>query len=184
MWGMNTNSKYTYVPVGSNTNTPCHKHAVLTSVVCFSVPFLVFQPYWGHTIQLRWTNRTAWRCNDSRDSVMYCCVTRTSITLVSKFPRKGAPLWFFGVPWNEATCSSVCRALALKGDGRRYEVSFESADLTWLIMGHDLSGILILVFVMSLSCDYHVRFMWLLWYSYRLSVYTWCTSCSTFLSTC
>ena len=55
--------------------------------------------------------------------------------------------------------SSICRSLALKGDGRGCEVSFESADLTWLIMGHDLSGILILVFVMSLSCDYHVRFM-------------------------
>ena len=48
--------------------------------------------------------------------------------------------------------------LTLKVDGRGCEVSFESADLTWLIMGHDLSGIL-LVFVMSLSCDYHVRFM-------------------------
>jgi len=56
-------------------------------------------------------------------------------------------------------CSSVHSSLTLKGDGRGCEVSFESADLTWLIMGHDLSGILILVFVMSLSCDYHVRFM-------------------------
>ena len=162
------NSKDTYVPVSSNANTSLPSMCGLTSVFCSSVTFLAFQPYWGHTIQLCWTNRAASRCTDSSDSVMYGRVTRNSITVVSKFPRKGALLWFFGAHGNEVTCSSVCRTLALKGNGHGCEVSFESADLTWLIMGHDLSGILILVFVMSLSYDYHVRFMWLLWYSYTV----------------
>ena len=33
-------------------------------------------------------NRAASRCNDSLDSVMQCRLTRTSITIVSKFPRE------------------------------------------------------------------------------------------------
>ena len=70
------------------------------------------------TIQLCWTNRAASWYNDSHDPVMYGCETRTSITVVSKFPRKtwGAGACansgyqalfsdFFQAPGNEATPS-------------------------------------------------------------------------------
>ena len=65
----------------------------------------------GHTF---FTRVVSCRCNDSHDSVMYGRATRTSITIVSKFPRKtwgathaqqwipGAPLWYFSSTWERS----------------------------------------------------------------------------------
>ena len=71
-------------------------------------------------------NWAAYRCNDYRDSVMYGCVTRTSITVVSKLPRKSwgamhVQQWipgtllsfFFQVPGNEATNVAEIWALGI-----------------------------------------------------------------------
>jgi len=76
-----------------------HKHREIRA-------FLALQPYWGYRTQLCSIVERTELCNNSGSSVVYGRATRTSITVVSKFPEKpgelhmweqwipGAPLWF------------------------------------------------------------------------------------------
>ena len=69
-------------PVAEQTCPYLFKRAVLPSVVRPSAPFLVFSNL------TKGIPHASCRCNDSHDSVMYSHATQTSITVLSKFPRK------------------------------------------------------------------------------------------------